>query len=60
VDNQTFNMLLRALRCLGERWFARLTGRWRTLQHVTASLGRIGDIAKAALTLIHFEHGRLA
>jgi hypothetical protein len=59
VDNQTYNMLLRALRCLGERGFALLTQRWRTLQHVTASPSRIGDIAKAALPLIHFEHGQL-
>ena len=59
MDNQTFNMLLRALRCLGERGFALLTGRWRALQHITASPSRIGDIAKAALTLIHFDHGRL-
>jgi hypothetical protein len=60
VDNQTFNQLLRSLRCLGERGFALLTGRWRTLQHITASPSRIGDIAKAALVLIHLEHGRLA
>jgi DDE superfamily endonuclease len=60
VDNQTFNMLLRALRCVGERGFALLTQRWRTLQRITASPSRIGDIAKAALTLVHFEHGRPA
>jgi hypothetical protein len=60
VDNRTFNMLLRALRCLGERGFALLTQRWRILQHMTASPSKIGDIAKAALTLVHFEHGRLA
>lgn len=59
VDNQTYNLLLRALRCLGERGFALLTQRWRTLQHITASPSKISDIAKAALTLIHFEHGRL-
>jgi len=60
VDNQAFNMLLRALRCLGERGFALLTQRWRTLQHITASPSKIGDIAKAALTLVHFERGQLA
>jgi hypothetical protein len=37
--------------------FARLTGRWRTLQHITASPGKIGDIARAALGLAHFERG---
>jgi len=30
-DNRTDNALLRGLRCLGERGFAVLTGRWRTL-----------------------------
>ena len=34
-----------------------LTQRWRTLQHITASPSRIGDIARAALVLTHFEHG---
>jgi hypothetical protein len=32
-------------RCLGERGFALLTGRWRTLQHITASASKISDIA---------------
>lgn len=56
VDNRTYNALLRGLRCLGERGFAVLTGRWRSLRHITASPRRIGDIVKAALTLTHFEH----
>jgi hypothetical protein len=34
-----------------------LAGRWRALQHVTASPSRIGDITRAALVLTHFEHG---
>jgi len=58
-DNRTYNALLRGLRCLGERGFALLTGRWRTLRHITASPRRIGDIVKAALVLTHFEHGKL-
>jgi hypothetical protein len=56
IDTRTYNMLLRTLRCLGERGFALLTGRWRTLQHVTVSPSKIGNIAKAALALTHFEH----
>jgi hypothetical protein len=44
-------------RRLGERGFALLTGRRRTLQHITASPRKIGDIARAALILTHFEHG---
>ena len=56
INTRTRNALLRSLRCLGERGFALLTGRWRTLQHITASPSRIGDIARAALVLTHFEH----
>ncbi|HEX5119307.1 MAG TPA: transposase family protein [Pseudonocardiaceae bacterium] len=60
VDNRTYNALLRGLRCLGERGFAVLTGRWRSLRHITASPSKIGGIVKAALVLTHFEHGLLA
>jgi DDE superfamily endonuclease len=59
VANRTYNALLRGLRCLGERGFALLTGRWRALRHFTTSPRKIGDIVKAALVLTHFEHGRL-
>ena len=59
VDNRTYNALLRGLRCLGERGFAVLTDRWRTLHHTTASPSKIGNVVKAALVLTHFEHGRL-
>jgi hypothetical protein len=59
VDNRTDNMLLRAMRALGERGFALLLGRWRVLQHVTASPGRIGDIAKPPSCSPLFEHGYL-
>jgi hypothetical protein len=59
VDNRTYNALLRALRCLGERGFALLTERWTTLKHITLSPSRIGDIARAALVLTHFEHGKI-
>ena len=57
IDTRTRNAIQRSLRCLGERGFALLTGRWRTLQHITASPGKIGGIARAALVLTHFEHG---
>jgi hypothetical protein len=56
IDNRTYNKLLRSLRCQGERGFALLVGRWRVLQHVTASPNRIGDLANAALVLTQFEH----
>ena len=57
ISSRTYNALQRSLRCLGERGFALLTGRWRTLQHISASPSKITDIARAALVLTHFEHG---
>ena len=59
IDNRSYNALLRGLRCLGERGFAVLTGRWRALHHFTASPSKIGDIVNAALVLTQFEHGWL-
>ncbi|MGI5206034.1 transposase family protein [Spirillospora sp. CA-108201] len=53
VDNRTYNALPRALRSLGERGFALLAERWTTLQHITLSPGRIGDLVRAALVLVH-------
>ncbi len=40
----------------GERGFALLNQRWRTLQHITASPSKISGITRAALVLTHFEH----
>ena len=57
INARTRNAIQRSLRCLGERGFALLTGRWRTLRHITASPSKIGDIARAALVLTQFEHG---
>ena len=56
ADNRAYNALLRGMRSLGERGFALLTGRWRTLQHITASPRKTGSIIQAALTLTHLEH----
>ena len=57
IGTRTRNAMLRSLRCPGERGFALITQRWRTLQHITASPSKIGDIARAALIPTHFEHG---
>ncbi len=57
INTRTRKAIQRSLRCLGERGYALLTGRWRTLRHITASPTKIGDIARAALVLTHFEHG---
>uniref|UniRef100_UPI0021CCC862 transposase family protein n=1 Tax=Streptomyces sp. TRM49041 TaxID=2603216 RepID=UPI0021CCC862 len=51
VDTRMFNTLVRHVRALGERTAAELKQRWRTLQYVTLSPSRIGDIARAALVL---------
>ena len=56
IDTKTRNALLRSLRYQGERGFALMSQRWRALQHVMVSPGAIGDIAKAALVLLQFEH----
>jgi DDE superfamily endonuclease/Helix-turn-helix of DDE superfamily endonuclease len=55
-DQQTYNALHRATRARGERGFAVLTTRWRTLQRITASPSKIGRIVAGALVLTHFEH----
>ncbi|MFY1674059.1 transposase family protein [Plantactinospora sp. WMMB334] len=56
ISNRAYNRLLRGLRWQGERGFAILIGRWKTLRHTTASPRRIGDIVAAALHLTHFEY----
>jgi hypothetical protein len=59
IGTRTRNALQRSLRCLGERGFALLNQRWRTLQHITASPSKIGEIARAALVLTHAGTARL-
>jgi DDE superfamily endonuclease len=59
ADNHAYNALHRATRCLGERGFALLTGRWRALQRVTVSPRRIGELAQAALVLTRIENVQL-
>ena len=56
INARTRNALLRSLRYQGERGFALMSQRWRALQHVMVSPGTIGDITKAALVLVLFEH----
>jgi hypothetical protein len=50
VDTRVFNALLRHVRAW-ERTAAELKQRWRTLQLVTLSPSRIGDIVRSALVL---------
>jgi hypothetical protein len=56
INNRTRNDLLRSVRCQGERGFALMSQRWRTVQRVMLSPGKIGDLAQAALVLVQFEH----
>jgi hypothetical protein len=56
INTRTRNALLRSLRYQGERGFALMSQRWRVLQHVMVSPSAIGDITKAALVLVQFEH----
>ena len=56
LANRSVNRLLRGMRWQGERGFAILVGRWKTLRHTTVSPRRIGDIVTAALHLTHFEY----
>ncbi|MFF2412420.1 transposase family protein [Streptomyces sp. NPDC058092] len=51
ADTRATNALIKNVRSLGERTAAELKQRWRTLQHVTLSPSRIGDITRAALVL---------
>jgi hypothetical protein len=59
TGTQARNALIRSVRCKGERGFALLTQRWKTLQHTTASPRQISGIARAALVLTLFEHKML-
>src|SRR5437763_1889593 len=49
------NALQRSLRCLGERGFALLTGRWRTLRHITVPvlIDRIDVTLNEAAEILH-------
>ena len=51
INTHTRNMLLSPARCLGERGFALLSQRWKTIQNITASRSEIGPIARAVLVL---------
>ncbi|WP_127509314.1 hypothetical protein [Actinoplanes solisilvae] len=56
VANRSVNQLLRGLRWQGERGFAILIDRWKTLRHSTLSPRRIGEVVAAALHLTHLEY----
>ena len=58
VDQQAYNAVHGALRCLGERANSLLKTSFKALRRWRGCPWRIGDIAAAALVLLHHEHHR--
>ena len=58
VDQQTFNAIHGALRCLGERANSLLKTTYKVLRRYRGCPWRLGRIAAAALVLLHVEHQR--
>jgi len=58
VDQQAYNALHSALRCLGERANSLLKTTYKALRRYRGCPWRLGDIVAAALVLLHHEHGR--
>ena len=57
-DQQAYNALHSALRCLGERANALLKTTFRVLTRIRGCPWRIGNITAAALVLLHIENNR--
>jgi hypothetical protein len=58
LDQQAFNALHGGLRCLGERANSLLKTTFKALRRYRGCPWRLGNIAAAALVLLHHEHGR--
>jgi hypothetical protein len=58
LDQQTYNAVHGALRCLGERANSLLKTTYKALRRWRGCPWRIGDITAAALVLLHQEHHR--
>lgn len=57
-DQQAYNAVHSALRCLGERANSLLKTTFRVLNRIRGCPWRIGDITAAALVLLHIENNR--
>jgi hypothetical protein len=57
-DQQTYNAVHGALRCLGERANSLLKTTFKALRRYRGCPWRLGDVVAAALVLLHREHGR--
>jgi hypothetical protein len=58
VNQQSYNAVHGALRCLGERANSLLKTTYKILRHYRGCPWRLGDIVAAALVLLHLEHDR--
>jgi hypothetical protein len=58
TDQQAYNAIHGALRCLGERANSLLKTTYKALRRYRGCPWRLGDIVAAALVLLHHEHGR--
>lgn len=58
IDQQTYNAVHGALRCLGERANSLLKTTYKVLRRYRGCPWRLGDVVAAALVLLHHEHGR--
>jgi DDE superfamily endonuclease len=58
VDQQSYNAIHGALRCLGERANSLLKTTYKALRRYRGCPWRLGDIVAAAIVLLHHEHGR--
>jgi hypothetical protein len=58
VDQQAFNAVHGALRCLGERANSLLKTTYKALRRQRGCPWRLGKIVAAALVLLHIEHQR--
>ena len=57
VESQSYNMLLTAMRAIGERANAELKQRWRCLRRIRLCPTRIGTIVAAAIVLSTLQRG---
>lgn len=57
-EQDAYNKVIRGVRATGERANALLKETFAALQKISLDPWRIGAIAKAALVLLHLEHGR--
>jgi DDE superfamily endonuclease len=58
IDQQAYNAIHSALRCLGERANSLLKTTYKALRHYRGCPWRLGTIVAAATVLLHHEHRR--